>query len=102
MPRLPILNLSTTLREQVTKIDDELWEVKTALRNFDPTDAIAGELADVIQASFGALIMLVGVEGLEEVFSKHTDKLESRQGTDKGLEIIGYLNVEKQNDFLEK
>lgn len=86
--KLPILELQYTKKKQMDKILEELFEVNYAKKEEEQQ----GEMLDLLQAVIG-LVLMIDEESLKKVNGKHINKLQEREGTERGHNIIGYLHI---------
>lgn len=93
--RLAILDLEKyTVFQQMDKINEEISEWRSLPLVYKEENL--AESIDMIQAIWGFMQLYATKEEIEEAFEKHIKKLRSRIGTDRGHEILGYINLKEE------
>ena len=95
---MPILDLGKyTTAEQTKKVIEEYLEWEN---EYEGTKQDLEESIDVIQAMWGYINNTFNNQEIEEGFARHYEKLSSREGTNRGHRIIGYmtLNFKRKSD----
>ena len=95
---MPILDLGKyTTAEQTKKVIEEYLEWEN---EYEGTKQDLEESIDVIQAMWGYINNTFNKQEIEEGFARHYEKLSSREDTNRGHRIIGYmtLNFKRKSD----